>query len=33
MLCKESQDENVRLNVVATDFVQRLSQGAERPAV
>jgi hypothetical protein len=33
MLRKESQDKNVRLNVVATDFVQRLSQGAERPAV
>jgi GAF domain-containing protein len=33
MLRKESQDTNVRLNVVATDFVQRLSQGAERPAV
>lgn len=33
MLSKESQDKNVRLNVVANDFVQRLSQGTERPAV
>jgi GAF domain-containing protein len=33
MLRRESQDKNVRLNVVAADFVDRLSQGAERPAV
>jgi GAF domain-containing protein len=33
MLRQESQDKNVRLNVVAADFVARLSQGAERPAV
>ena len=33
MLRQESQDKNVRLNVVAADFVDRLSQNAERPAV
>ena len=33
MLRQESQDKNVRLNVVAADFVERLSQNVERPAV
>lgn len=33
MLRQQSQDKNVRLNEVAADFVQRLSDGDERPAV
>lgn len=33
MLRQESQNKNVRLNVVAADFVERLSQNVERPAV
>jgi transcriptional regulator with GAF, ATPase, and Fis domain len=33
MLRQESQDKNVKLIEVAADFVARLSQGVERPAV
>lgn len=33
MLRRESQDNNVKLGTIAADFVARLSQGTERPAV
>ena len=32
MLRTQSQDDNVRLTVIAADLVERLSRTAERPA-